>query len=63
MNEELEAAKKKIREGVVAYVRAAYKASGSVEIAVLMLAKEISSVGDTLTEADFAGLEEKGGAE
>ena len=61
MNEELEAAKKKIREGVVAYVRAAYKASGSVEIAVLMLAKEISGVGDTLTEADFAGLEEKGG--
>lgn len=33
MNPELEEAKKKIREGVVAYVRAAYKASGSVEIA------------------------------
>ena len=61
MNKELEEAKKKIREGVVAYVRAVYKASGSVEIAVLMLAKEISGVGDTLTEADFAGLEEKGG--
>ena len=61
MNEELEAAKKKIREGVVAYIRAAYKASGSVEIAMLMLAKEISGVGDTLTEADFEGLEEKGG--
>ena len=62
MNEELEAAKKKIREGVVAYVRAAYKASGSAEIAVLMLAKEISGIGDSLTEADFAGLEEKGDA-
>jgi hypothetical protein len=61
MNEELEAAKKKIREGVVAYVRAAYKASGSAEIAVLMLAKEISGIGDSLTEADFAWLEEKGG--
>ena len=63
MNSELEEAKKKVREGVVAYVRAAYKASGSVEIAVLMLAKEINGIGDNLTEADFAGLEEKGGAE
>ena len=62
MNEELEAAKKKIREGVVAYVRAAYKAIGSAEIAVLMLAKEISGIGESLTEADFAVLEEKGGA-
>lgn len=63
MNPELEEAKKKIREGVVAYVRAAYKASGSAEIAVLMLAKEINGIGDSLTEADFAGLEENGGAE
>ena len=62
MNEELEAAKKKIREGAVEFIRAAYKASGSVEIAVLLLAKEISGIGDTFTEADFAGLEEKGGA-
>ena len=59
MNKELEEAKKKIREGVVAYVRAAYKASGSMEIAVLMLAKEISGVGDTFTEEDFAGLEDE----
>lgn len=62
MNPELEEAKKKMREGVVAYVRAAYKASGSAEIVVLMLAKEISGIGDSLSEADFAGLEEKGGA-
>ena len=60
-NEELEAAKKKIREGVVAYIRAAYKATGSAEIAVLMLAKEISGVGDSLTESDLAGIEQKGG--
>ena len=62
MNKELKAAKKKIREGLVAYVRAAYKASGSAEIAVLMLGKTIGDIGDGLTEADFAGLEEKEGA-
>ena len=63
MNPELEEAKKKMHEGVVAYVRAAYKASGSAAISALMLAKEISGIGDSFTEADFAGLEEKGGAE
>lgn len=62
MNEELEAAKKKMREGMVEFIRAAYKGCGSAEIAVLLLVKEVSCFGDTLTEADFAGLEEKGGA-
>ena len=58
MSEELKEAKKKLREGVVAFVRAAIKATGDVGAAMLMLASEISSMGDTLTEADFAGLDE-----
>ena len=61
MSEELKEAKKKMREGIVAFVRAAFKATGDAGAAMLMLASEISNVGDTLTEADFAGLEEEGG--
>ncbi len=57
MNKELEEAKKKLRDGIVAYIRAAYKASGSIEIAVIMLAKEFDGIGNTFTEADFADLE------
>jgi len=62
MNEELEAAKKKLRDACVEYIRAAFKATGSVEISVLMLAKDFSELGEKLTEADFAGLTEKGSA-
>ncbi len=62
MNKELEEAKKKIHEGVVAYIRAAYKVTGNAEIALLMLAKEIENVGASITESDFKGLDEKGGA-
>jgi len=58
MSEELKEAKKKLREGVVAFVRAAIKATGDAGAAMLMLASEISNMGDTLTEADFAGLDE-----
>lgn len=61
MNEELEAAKKKMRDACVEYIRAAYKATGSVEISVLMLAKDFGELGEKLTEADFADLTEKGG--
>lgn len=60
MSEELKEAKKKLREGVVAFVRAAIKATGDAGAAMLMLASEISNMGDTLTEADFAGLDESG---
>ena len=48
----------KLREGVVAFGRAAIKATGDAGAAMLMLASEISNMGDTLTEADFAGLDE-----
>ena len=63
MNPELEEASKKLRDGVLAYLRAAYKSTGRAEIAMLMLANELGQVGNTFTEADFAGLDEKGGAE
>ena len=62
MNPELEEAKKKIHDGMVAYIRAVYKASRSVEIAVLMLAKDLGNISETFTEDDFKGLEEEGGA-
>ena len=58
MNKELEEAKKKLHDGIVAYIRAAYKATGSVEISVLMLAKDFGELGEKLTEEDFAGLED-----
>lgn len=61
MNPELEEAKKKLRDGVLAFLRAAFKSSGDVTIASLMLAKELGRVGDTFTEADFAGLDDEGG--
>ena len=63
MNEELEAAKKKLRDACVEYLRAAIKATGSVEIAVLMLAKDFSGFGDSITEADLSEIMGKGGAE
>ena len=62
MNEELEAAKKKMRDACVEYLRAAFKATGSVEISVLMMAKDFGELGEKFTEADFAGLTEKGSA-
>ena len=64
MNEELIEAKKKMREGIVAFVSAAIKATGDVSAAMFMFAKEINDLGDLLTEEDFAKLEESGnGAE
>ena len=62
MNKELEAAKKKMHDACVEYIRAALKATGSVEISVLMFAKNINNLAESFTEADFAGLTEKGGA-
>jgi len=59
MHKELEEARKKLREGVVAYLRAAYMSCGCVEIAALMLAKEIGNMSESLTEEDFAGLEDE----
>ena len=60
MNLEIEEAKKKIGDGVVAYLRAAYKASGSVDIAVLMLAKDLPHMIDSYKESDFEWLETEG---
>ena len=62
MNEELEAAKKKMHDACVEYLRAALKATNSVEIAVLMLAKDFGNLAESFTEADFADLTGKGGA-
>ena len=60
MNKELEEAKKKLHDGVVAYIRAAYKlCGGEATIAALMLAKELGNLSESLTEEDFAGLEEE----
>ena len=58
MNPELEEAEKKLRDGIIAYVRAAYKTVGSVEIAVIMMGKKIMSIGESVTEADFEGLDD-----
>ena len=62
---ELEAAKKQLRDAIVSYVRAAYMACGSVEVATIMLSKELINMSESFTEADFAGLgdEKKEGAE
>lgn len=59
MNPLLEEAKKNLRAAVIAYVCAAYKASGSVEIAGIMLAKQFTVIGESLTEADFEGLDDE----
>lgn len=62
MNKELEEAKKKLHDAIVAYIRAAYKlCGGEVTIAALMLAKELGNLSESLTEEDFAGLDEEGG--
>ena len=53
MNPELEEAKKKLREGVLAYVRAVFKSTGSAEIAVLMLATEFQNACESITDADL----------
>ena len=63
MNPELEEAKNNLRTAVVAYVRAAYKASGIVEIAGLMLSKEFTVIVESFTEADFEGLDDEKGGE
>lgn len=60
MNKELEEAKKKLHDSVVAYIRAAYKlCGGEATIAALMLAKELGNLSESLTEEDFAGLEDE----
>ena len=61
MNKELEEATKQLRAGIVAYVRAAIKATGNAEIAIIMLATTIQKLSEHLTEEDFSGIEEKGG--
>lgn len=53
MNEELEAAKKKLRDACVEYLRAAFKATGSAEITVLMLAKGFSDICDSFKESEL----------
>lgn len=58
MNPELEEAEKKLRDGIIAYVRAAYKTVGSVNIAVMMMGEKIMSIGESVTEADFEGLDD-----
>ena len=60
MNEELEKAKAKIREGCIEYLRAMLKATGSAEVSVLMLAKSIEQICASFTDEDFKGLEEEG---
>ena len=60
MNEELEKAKAKIREGCIEYLRAMLKATGSAEVSVLMLAKSIEQICVSFTDEDFKGLEEEG---
>lgn len=57
MNEELAAAEEKIRAASVEYLRAAMKLTGSAEIAVLMFAKELGTISESFTEADFKDLE------
>lgn len=60
MNEELKEAKKKLREGVVAFIRAAYKVTGDAVAASVLMAAEFNNIGNDLTKEDFAGLEEGG---
>lgn len=60
MNEGLKEAKKKLREGVVAFLRAAYKVTGDAVAASVLMAAEFSNIGKDITEEDFAGLEESG---
>ncbi len=59
MNPELEAAKKLIHDACVAFVRAAFKATGSAQLAVFMLAQEIGHVGNSFTDDDFADIEKE----
>lgn len=61
MNEELEKAKAKIREGCVEYLSTMLKATGNAEVSVLMLAKSIEQICASFTDEDFKWLEEKGG--
>jgi len=59
MNEELEAAKKKLRDAYVEYLRAAFKATGSAEIIVLMLAKDFGDIGENLKESELEEIFKK----
>ncbi len=63
MNPELEEAKKELRDAILSYIRAVFKQTGSQEISVLMLGKDLQEVCESFSEDDFVMIAGKEGAE
>ena len=57
MDQELEVAKKKLWEAAVAYIRTAIVKTGDPGVGVLCFLAALKEIGDSITSADFEGLE------